>query len=225
MNKSKKYIFSILIVLLVIVGTFALKGKIDDYIINHNATYLKTYEGLEKAGYEEVEEQNYIDVVSDYFENTNIETDRIMFMKTEEDGLIDYFMASGTKKVPQVLLKLETNLSDISELVNTDKEIVADDVLEEIGDDKYKLSVYSGDNVERGNSDISNTFAEFTFTLKSILGGAVGVESFNSEGCTAGTMDFSDETGGAYEQTSDSCKKIFDTSDFTTFLTDFFTSK
>ncbi len=225
MNKIAKITLIIAILIIGIAMAFFLKGKYTDYLINSNAGYLKSYEQLYAAGYEEITEENFIDVVQDYVEDTNIQTDRLLFKKVANEDIIEYFMAVGTEKVPQVLVKLQTNPSNLSTIDFANGTDAIKEALSGMSGDKYVLSVFTGDNVTKNGNSVSDVFTEYTFTLKSLVGGGVSVENFSSEGCSKGMLDFTDQSGGAYTESSASCKEIFNTTHFDDFLTKLFTGE
>lgn len=222
-----KLIYKIIICLItLVVGIIVIIGIRNQYelhLIRQNATYLDSYDTFIASDYEEISGDDYIELFSDYLEKSNIHNDLMLRKKIDFDDRTEYYTVLGTKDTPQLVLKLETKLSDLGEISpdTTNAEIL--DLLAMAGDDKYTLSFLTGDNILLNQKDVSNTFVELTFTLKSLYTGSIDLRSFSATGgCVQGTFAINETTEGSFEQANDSCSEIFERNDFSKYLEEIF---
>lgn len=218
MDKIKKLIIALIIVASIIGLSLKIRAEYIDHLIIKNATLLNSYTEFDKAAYKENKDKKLYKITEKYLENTNIQVEKIM-RKQNKDKKSEYYMVVGTKEVPQLILKLEANMSDLGsfDMDSTNEEVLT--ALKKAGDDKYTLSALTGDNIITNQKDISNTFVEIKFTLKSLMAGGVDLKSFSAKGkCISGSFDISDETKGDFVKNSDSCQEIFKTIEFKNYL-------
>ncbi len=225
MNKINKYLIVVLVIIILIIGAIFGKQKFDDLLVSRNATILNRYDELIEAGYQDIDKGSYYDAIDSYIEATNAQTDRIVGKSETNDGMNQYYLAIGTKQVPQILMKLETNMDKIDEDA-LPEEPTEDDLIElfnEVSDDKLTLSLFAGDNIHINNRDISNNFAEVKFTLKSFfVAKSFDFKGFSPKSCSSGTFDLSDTTDQHYIENETSCQKIFGSSNFSELLNEIY---
>ncbi len=212
-GRYKALFFTVLIVGIFI---FILNIKLDNF--NENTKNAGTnskqkdskYQELLDAGYSKVENTKFIKKLESYLSDTNIDTDDVYAKQSDnEDGSSTVEVAVGDNGTSQLLMKLTGKSENLKSLNkdSTEEEIKA--VLNDSKDDKYELAMYTADGVKVNAQDISNIYANVTFTIKSLLSGTYDVEVIDSEnGCSAGNIDVSGNSEENFTETTSECSKI-----------------